>query len=330
MASRVAAWVERLERQGVRTCHWKGAAALERGLRGERDLDFLVSPADWEAASRALLELDFKATRPRFGAEAAGTSHCFGREPGQERLLHLHLHDRVLTGEDWINSHALPFDRPLLASPSSVHGVRVPTPPLEVVLTVLKHAIRWGSLPDRVTAWLRPKDERAELARLLTDANVEAALPLVNEHCPALDAAIFRACAAALREDPGRAARLRLAARVRRVLRPWARQSGAARPVAYAQVLAARARRLFDGDRRDKALRGAGVTIAFRDAGVREATRRWLGQAFAVRVSNALEPRALAAGEIVLADARPGAAPDLRIESAALDEPTRARIWAAL
>jgi hypothetical protein len=339
MPDLVQRFVAALERDGIPCCHWKGAAALARGLAGERDLDFLVPREAFERTEAALVAAGFKAAVSRYGGDVPGTAHFFGREPGQERLLHVHLHDRVLTGEDLIHSHTPPLDRALLESPLFAHGVRVPTPALEALLTVLKHAIRWGSLPDAVQAWLRPKDEQAELSQLLTDETVAEALVLLRAHVPALDDATFRACAASLREGRWRAERLRLAARVRSALRPWASHAPGGRLAAYARVLVARMRRLLDGDRRDKALRGRGVLVAFvgGDAAARAArlaeTGRWLGQAFALRTLRAPADASPPPGEIVLCDGEPaGRPPDLRIDvGAALDtETVRARIWEVL
>jgi hypothetical protein len=328
-----------LERDGIPICHWKGAAALARGLAGERDLDFLVAPEAFGRSEAALATAGFKAAVSRYGGDLPGTAHFFGRAPGRERLLHVHLHDRVLTGEDLIHSHTLPLARALLESPAHAHGVRVPTPAQETLLTVLKHAIRWGSLPDAAMAWLRPKREQEELARLLTDANVEAAAALLGAHGLALDDATFRRCAAALRARGSGAERRRLAARVRRALRPFANQGASGRAAAYTRVLVARVRRLLDGDRRDKALRGRGLCVAFvgGEAAARAAlvaeTARWLGQAFALRTRRAPAAAAPSPGEIVLCDGEPaGRAPDLRIEvERAVDaEAVRTRIWEIL
>lgn len=339
MPDLVQRFVAALEQAGIAVCHWKGAAALARGLAGERDLDFLVPREAFARTEAALAAAGFKAAVSRYGGDVAGTAHFFGREPGLERLLHVHLHDRVLTGEDLIHSHTLPFDRVLLESPARAHGVRVPTRAQEALLTVLKHAIRWGSLPDAAQAWLRPKHEQAELAQLLTDETVGEALALLRAQLPALDEATFRACAASLREARWSAERLRLAARVRRALRPWANHGAAGRLAAYARVGLARARRLLDGDRRDKVLRGRGVLIAFvgDDAVARAAlvseTARWLGQAFALRALRAPAEASPPPGEIVLYDGEPsGRPPDLRIDvDATLDaEPLRARVWEVL
>jgi hypothetical protein len=326
MASLVQRLVAAFEREGIASCHWKGAAALERGLRGERDLDLLVPPAAFVRAEGVLAATGFKAACSRFGGDVPGTAHFFGHEPALDRLLHVHLHDRVLTGEDLIASHTLPLAELFLASPARAHGVRVPTPAQEVLLSVLKHALRWGSLPDLALAVLAPKDERAALAALLTEENVAAAAALLASACPELDEATFRACAGALRAGRRSAA---LAVRVRRAFRPHANFGRLGRLAAYAQVAAARARRLLDGDRRDKALRGPGVAIAFvggepaaRRAAAGE-TARWLGQAFALRVTRS---------SLVLVDgASGGNAVDLRIEVAGLDPASlRARVWSSL
>jgi hypothetical protein len=166
----------------------------------------------------------------------------------------------------------------------------------------------------------------------LTEQNVTEAAALLRATCPALDEATFRACADSLRAGRRSPA---LARHVRRALRPHASFGPLGRLAAYAEVAAARVRRLLDGDRRDKVLRGRGVLVAFvgGDAAARRAaldeTARWLGQAFAVRAPAAGAPPP---GEIGLADGDPvGRAPDLRIDVAALDRASlRARVWEVL
>ena len=85
--------------------------------------------AAWERALAAIEAAGWKRARPRRGGDEPGVAHFFGFEPGQERLLHLHLHDCVLSGEDWINSHALPLRRRLSGEHRRAHGVRVPSRP---------------------------------------------------------------------------------------------------------------------------------------------------------------------------------------------------------
>ena len=348
MAAPVTRLVEALEREHLPFCQWKGAAALERALRGERDLDWLVRASDWQRALRAIEAAGWKRALPRRGGEEEGIAHFFAFEPALEPLLHLHLHDRVLSGEDWINSHALPLGEDFLTSRRRAHGVPVPDAAGEAALLVLKHAIRWGSLPDRVTSWLRPTREAEESAALLEEPTLSAAAALVHARCPALDAATFRACAAALGTGRGRG---RLARRVRRALRPWSRQRGVARPRAYLRVLQARLRRLLDGERRERAPAAGALLIVLSapdPAHVRRAATElaaWLGQVFAVRTLEAGQAderslsKAAAAREIVLCL---GAPPPLRtlgsMRSACVSVPAReaspgalrAAVWNAL
>jgi hypothetical protein len=339
MVALVTQLVAELQREGIPHCHWKGGAALAAGLRGDRDLDFLVPPEAFARAEAVLGACGFVAARARFGADAPGTAHHFGFQPGLERLLHVHLHDRVLSGEDLIASHAFPFGEAMLASPVFADGVRIPTPGLETALTVLKHAIRGGSLPDRLAAWLRPKDEREALRQLLTDANIAEAAAIVAASCPAVDVACFQECARVLREGGAGRERRQLSARVRHALEPFRTPSGEQRWRSYASALGARLRRLLDGDRRDKALRGEGVSIAFVGGDDAERARRvseiarWLGQAFAVRVVSGAAAASPSPGEIVLVDGEPArgcAAERIGLHETPAGDALRGRVWDAL
>jgi len=151
---------------------------------------------------------------------------------------------------------------------------------------VLKHALRWGSLPDRITAWLRPKDESAELRALLVEPTVSGAAALVGTRVPALDEGTFRACVAALRGEGARPGRRRLATQVRRALMPWSRYGQVGRSVAYVRLVLGRIRRALDRNRRERVpARGSSCLElvapdpmqAERAAAELEA---WLGQAF--------------------------------------------------
>jgi hypothetical protein len=363
MAAAVARLVEALEGERIPFCQWKGARALERALRGERDLDWLVRASDWERALRAIEAAGWKRALPRRGTEEEGIAHFFAFDPALDPLLHLHLHDQVLSGEDWINSHALPLGEDFLASRRRAYGVPVPEAAGEAALLVLKHAVRWGSLPDRVTTWLRPTREAEESVALLEEPTLLQAASLVHSRCPALDEATFRACAVALRTGSrgllpvlaplaARAARrrLRLARRVRHALRPWSRQRGLQRPLAYLRVLKARLQRWLDGERRDRAPTAGALLIALSAPDPAHARRAaeelasWLGQAFAVRTLDAEQAddrslRAAAAGrEIVLwvgTPPSPAAGPTRRLcvtvpEREASPRALRAAVWNAL
>ena len=347
MAAPVLRLVEALEREGIAFCQWKGARALERALRGERDLDWLVRTSDWGRALRAIEAAGWKRALPRRGREEEGIAHFFAFDPTLDPLLHLHLHDRLLSGEDWINSHALPFGEDFLASPRRAHGVPVPEAAGEAALLVLKHAIRWGSLPDRVTSWLRPTREAEESAALLEEPTLSQAAALVHSRCPALDEATFRACAAVLLSGGGR--RGRLAQRVRRALRPWSRERGIERPRAYLRVLHARLRRWLDGERRERAPAAGALLIALSapdPANARNAAAElasWLGRAFAVRTLEAeqADGRSLAAATaareiVLLVGELPPAVGSLRPRCVALStqeaspRALRGAVWSAL
>jgi hypothetical protein len=207
----------------------------------------------------------------------------------------------------------------------------VPEPAAEAALAVLKHALRWGSLPDRVTALLRPKDERAALGALLTEPVLAEAAALVTARVPALDEGTFRACARLLLGAPAEASRRRLARRVRVALRPWARFRPGARAVAYLLVATLRVQRLLDGDRPARAPWRGSLRLALHGEGAGAAAQdlaAWLGQAFRTR------RRSGPAGEawLLVGDAEDaGAARAQRIDAAGQGQGAlRAAAWAAL
>ncbi len=337
MSALVARLAEALEGEGIAFCQWKGALALEGALRGERDLDWLVRVSDWQRALGVIEAAGWRRAVPCRGRDEPGVAHFFGYEPALEPLLHLHLHDRVLSGEDWINSHALPLDEGFLASARRAHGIPVPEPVGEAALAVLKHAIRWGSLPDRLTAWLHPKDESRELGALLSEPTLSQAAALVSARCPGIDEASFRACVAALLAPPKAGTRRRLARQLRRALRPWSLYGPIGRARAYLRLAYARLRRYLDRERRERRPAGGSVCFTLVAADAAQAARAaaeleaWLGQVF--HVTRRIE----ASGEVLLCVGGPAgvatqeAAQRLELtRDGGITPALRAAVWEAL
>ncbi len=295
MAGLIPRLVQRYDEEGIPFCHWKGAAELGRALRGERDLDLLVSPDDYPRAVQVLLRAGWRQVAPLVGRDDPGTSHFLGHDPSVDRLLHVHLHDRVLTGENLINSHVVPFGPAILEDAVWHLGVRTASPAAVAVMGVLKAAIRMGSLPDRLASRIGRSPKSVEMT---TGRELEAAAAWLRGHGSLVDEEAFRACAALLGEGASSRERRRLARQMRSALRPWSRYTRYGRYRAYARWLAARLQRLVGRTRSGRVLATGGAWIIFISSSeeptpVHEWIGRWLGREVA---SKTFRCRALSAG----------------------------------
>ncbi|MFY9586756.1 MAG: hypothetical protein WAT66_04795 [Actinomycetota bacterium] len=126
-----------LDERGVRYCVWRGTLHLERGLRGEGDLDVFVPGSRRDDFFAIADELGFKRL------SGARVEQLFGLDPENASLIHLDVYDRILVGPgedrvlevgDWI------FD-----GARTIEGVTVPSVETELVLLCIRVQLALGT-----------------------------------------------------------------------------------------------------------------------------------------------------------------------------------------
>ena len=223
-----------LEARGLAYCQWKGNWKRERWARGQGDLDLLVDPAE-AAPFRALLgEAGFKPALPLPERQIPGIESCFGFDPQQRRLVHLHVHYRLILGAYWTTRYRIPVERPLLAS--AVPGVvfRVPAGEFELLLFVLRLVLRYR-MRDTMTGspdWLQ--EIQPELDFLEARADRAELHRVVAQHLPCVEVPFFDRCLRSLRPGVSGWERVVLARALRRRL-----GAHAERPPLWAWLLTA-------------------------------------------------------------------------------------------
>ena len=290
---------DRLRAEGVRYCHWKGNAELAEALAGEKDLDLFVLRSDRLRLRAALTDLGFKEAGPRFGTATAGVSHFYAFDEKQDAWAHVHLYDRLATGERFVESHVLPFEEMLLAGAEVQHGVRVPTAEADLVCTVIRSGLRAASLPDALHMRANAEREREKLEWLVRRADLEAARGLLGAQPCNVPPHLFDALLEEFRRTTPRPLhRLRLSWVLRSALRSFRLQGPLARAWRYAGFGWAQLRRRVGVRRRDRSLHAGGALIAFtgpeatgKSTLVADATT-WLGEHLAVRTLHAGKPGA--------------------------------------
>ena len=288
-----------LEDEGVRYCHWKSTAALDRALRGESDLDLLVARPDADRFERVLRGLGFKEARAPARAEAAGTFHAYGLDAPSGALVHVHGHYRLVVGDDATKAHRLPFEEAYLASARPGPLLRVPAPEFELVALVLRMVLKHATW-DAIVCGKGglSAGEAAELAYLSARADPERARRVIREHLPAVGEEIWERCRRCLEPGASAVRRARTAWRLERALaaharrRPWLDA-----PLrVWRRVGTALRRRLWGrrGPRARLVRGGAWIAIVGADGAGKttaaEALRRWLSPHLDVRLVHLGKP----------------------------------------
>ncbi len=279
-----------LAREGIRYCHWKSTAALDRSARGESDLDLLVARADADRFERVLRDLGFKEGRIPGRAQPPGVYHAYGLDDPTGVLVPLHVHHQLVLGDDATKNLGLPIEAAYLASSRQGPLFRVPAPELELVVfvirMVLKHATWDALLTGKGTL---SSGERRELAYLMGQADLAAAHHAVREHLPVVGEALWERCRRAL--DPGAPwwSRVRTAWRLERALAAEARRApwldGFVR--SWRRLTVAVRRRVVGRPRARLSRGGAWIAVVGADGAgkttVVEDVHRWLGSRLEVR-----------------------------------------------
>lgn len=265
----VAGLFAELRRRGVRYCHWKSNLRLEQGLQGKTDLDLLVDPAHAPAFRQILAAHDALPVHAAPGREYPAVENYLAFDEGSGRLFHLHVHYRLVLGEQFVKNYRLPLEEQFLDSARLRHGVYVPAPELEVIVLSLRALLKYRDR-DVVKDVLKirspglPAHITDEIGWLMTQTTLERVAGRLRElgNLVPTDAVLdlLRTVATAPR-DGRRLFRLR--GRVRRGLRRYQRASRAQATLIYFRELWRRRNTFLRfGPARGMALPGRGRTLA--------------------------------------------------------------------
>jgi Uncharacterised nucleotidyltransferase len=275
-----------LERSGIRYCQWKGQWSAHRWATGHGDVDLLV---DREAITefRAILgQLGFKAAYPAGHRRIPGVESYFAHDPVVPRLLHLHVHYRLVLGDYWRPIYRIPIERPMLERSVQGQPFRAPSPTYQFLVFVLRLMLRQVGRPllSAQTRWTSGIE--IQLASLEAGSDRDELADILARHLPTLDLALFDRCVHSLQGGCGRLERAALPWQLHQRLRSHARrpQAAAVFSAALERILPGSVARTISPDQMHLATGGAVVALLGGDgSGKTTCARelaRWLGPVF--------------------------------------------------
>ncbi len=281
-----------LNREGIRYCHWKSNLRLARGLSGGTDLDILVDPDDAARFQAHLGPLRIRRMLAPPGKRYPGIEDYLGFDPAGGALFHLHVHYRLVLGEQFVKNYQLPLEERFLDSARLQDGVKVPASELELMVLSLRALLKYrdrdgvkdllGIRSPGLPAHIREEIDWL-LARTTPERVREATADLLG---PALAETVERFLRAVGRPESVRDGRelLRLRRAARAGLRPYQRGGRAPAVLRYAHESARRRNRFRFEPARKMTLPGGGLSIALVGAdGAGKTTvgrelKSWLGR----------------------------------------------------
>jgi thymidylate kinase len=172
--------------------------------------------------------LGFKLARGADG-ELPGILHYYGYDREAGRLVHVHLHYLLVAGDDLTMSYRIPLEDAFLDAAREDGGIFVPPPELELILLVIRLALRHLTWDAALTRRARvPASSREELAFLEERVDEDRTDRFLEQYLPFVDPRTFADCRRALAPGAGRVADLRAGSRLVAALEPCARRSRAA------------------------------------------------------------------------------------------------------
>ena len=258
-----------LNSEGVRYCHWKSNVRLNESLQGKTDLDLLVDPEHKEVFERMLREWNILLFLPAPGRSYPGIENHLGYDPESGKLFHLHVHYRLVLGEQFVKNYDLPLEEIFLNSVQLRHGVKTPIPELEIIVlslrALLKYrdrdgvkdilGIRSPGLPHHIRKeieWLSGQTTLDRIAQMLETAPAIVPTGLVLEFLETV-----------ARNPRAGYHLLQLRQKVRRALRGYQRQDRAAAMQRYFREVWRRRSFLNGAGAKRMTLSKGGVRIAF-------------------------------------------------------------------
>lgn len=162
------------DRQDLTYCYWKSTRRVQAVLSGESDLDLLIAREEQHRARVILLDCGFKQFPDLANRDHPAVSSYLGYDEPSGRIVHLHVHFRLVVGQTLFKNYRLPWEAAVLRR-AILHPtlpIRLLDPASEALLLVTRASLepsRTDPVALRHRAAIRQKfelDRNALAARL--------------------------------------------------------------------------------------------------------------------------------------------------------------------
>ncbi len=200
-----------LHSRGIKYCQWKGHWSSHRWASGHGDVDLLVAREALPLFRRVVGELGFKSAQPAGYRALPGIESYFGYDPVVPRLLHLHVHYRLVLGDYWKPVYRIPLERQLLDSAVPGEPFPVPAPTHRFIVFVLRLMLRQVGRPLLSVQSRWTSGVEIQLESLESCSSREELAAIVQKYL-GIELSLFDRCVRSLRGECGG---------LERALLPW-------------------------------------------------------------------------------------------------------------
>ena len=181
-------------RHDISYCYWKSRRRIHSALTGEADLDLLVKREDQHRAEMILLAQGFKLFTTVANRDHPSVLSFLGLDRVSGRLVHIHLHLRLIVGERLLRNYRLPWEEEVLRRTflHPVLQIRMLDSTIEAFLLAVRSCLELRrSDPVALRQWQATKRkfalDRADVAARVDRAALhELASALLNDELAAM------------------------------------------------------------------------------------------------------------------------------------------------
>ncbi len=213
---------------GISCCQWKGHGKVARWGMGDGDIDLLVARGAEATFGFRLAELGFKPALPAPAKQTPGVISFIGLDNELGKLIHLHVHYKLVLGRVGERQFHLPLEQVLLSSAVPGAHFPAPSPELELILFVLQQTVKHEALATPGSARERVAALQPELTRLERAAEPASVVKVLSEKLPDIGVTVFERCVESLKPETSQRARLLARFQLVRRLRAMAWRGGLA------------------------------------------------------------------------------------------------------
>jgi hypothetical protein len=139
----IADLIMALDGTEIRYCHWKSSTSLAVAIRGETDLDLLIDRRHPGAFAGVVRRLGFKPFVSHESRQLPGVTDWLGLDVTSRHLVHLHVYEELILGEELVKNHRLPIEDVLLEHTDRLFGMPVPIPELELAVLAVRGLLKY-------------------------------------------------------------------------------------------------------------------------------------------------------------------------------------------
>jgi thymidylate kinase len=295
--TKIQTFIEELNRNGIRYCHWKSNHSLSESLAGQSDVDLLVHREDASLFRSLLTQHNFRPTVNKDGDSFPSVEHYFALDEESGVLVHVHAYFRVITGDSLAKNYRFPIEDMLLQNTRMEGSIPVLTKSAELVVFTVRMMLKHTSLVELILLARYWKQAKQEAVWLLEAGSIDETLRLVDYWLPSIDLALFSDCVAALRVPASLLRRISLGLRMRSQLRGYARHSAIRAGLTSLRKFTGMVIRRLTKSHKELSPGSGGAVIAFvgpeatGKSTLIAAMSEWLGEHFALEQIHVGKPK---------------------------------------